>query len=126
MRYYKVLKQNGSPRVQGGPRWSLPGRYKRRRGGFSELRVGLWHTVVGDLVPCKNGLHIVTAAYVKHWHEPKCRVFEVELPKGVEKKRHGRQGNRKIIVRTARLIREVQKGSPEWVAFGGCFGSDVQ
>lgn len=115
--YYKVLNRRGCGPIEGRLRYSLPASRV-----FGDPKPGMWHTVVGDLRMCSNGLHIVTAANIEHWLGTRSpasrfrgrRLFVVELPKGVERRRD----KLKHCVRTLRLVREIKRGSPEWIALG--------
>ncbi len=120
MAYYKVLRRTGVPLVKAkNGRWSLP----------TNHRPGLWHTVFGSIIACRNGLHLATRQSVGYWcrgygHPNTNRVFVAEVPKGTDKvcksKDSGKQT--KIVVRTCRLVREVRRGSAEWITLGLPYG----
>lgn len=108
--FYKVLKADGTTPVA-HVAWSLP------KADWTPM----WHTVTGRLVPCKNGLHIIDnePAAVRRWiagpRTANRRLFVVEVyGSGL---RHGKRSDRKYVVRTARLVREIVRGTKEWKAF---------
>jgi hypothetical protein len=116
-KYYKALTHDGKGPFEKTTKFSLP----TRRGGV--LKPGLWHTVVGPLKMCRNGIHVATTRSIRRWgpntehgypaHLDR-RVFQVEVLKGTQRIR----GPYKICVRTMRVLREVHRESDEWIALG--------
>jgi hypothetical protein len=76
----------------------LDGR-KSRNGGTATWQKGRWKQVKGDLVPCRNGLHLVRGAQVLQWLGPDLWVAEYDG----EMIDHGD----KIVVRKARVVRHL-------------------
>jgi hypothetical protein len=85
MRLYKVLGENGIAHHGGYGCWSLP-----------NGKPGDWMTVFGELVPCKNGLHLCRRSNLIHWLGPAIYLAEHKGDKIVSKD--------KIVVRKARLL----------------------
>lgn len=112
--YYKILLANGRAPASKAP-WSLP--YKARN-AYS-YKPGMWHTVTTRLEMCHTGLHLVsTPEQIRHWLRLEWgattrRLFLAETRGRAI--RHGKQGPLgKYLVRTARLVREIKKGTKEW------------
>ncbi len=81
MKYYKILDKNREPYHGGSEQWP----YRK------------WHTVDGDLEPCKNGLHILRAKNVLiDWGGPV--LWEVEI------RGEKIELSDKIVAREAKLI----------------------
>jgi hypothetical protein len=88
--YYKVLAENGAAHHGGNGRWNLP----------KNGNPGRWKTVKGDLVPCRNGLHVCTREQLVHWLGP--AIYEVEVdPAEIL------DAGDKTVVRRARLLRRL-------------------
>ena len=85
MQHYKVLAENGEPHHGGTGTWPLPN-------GVA----GGWLEVTGELVPCKNGLHLCRPGDLIEWLGPVIYTAEYDG----EMIEH----NDKIVVRKARLI----------------------
>jgi hypothetical protein len=113
-KYYKVLTEKGQ-----GPfsmaTFSLPYLHTIYP---SRVIAGQWHTVVGELQQCQNGLHVTTPKSIFSWYRRGrgYRVFAVGLPPQVERARTN--DRTKAVFRTIRLTREVMPGSPEWLLLG--------
>lgn len=111
---YKVLRENGSAPYADVP-WSLP---RPHYPGSNVWTAGMWHTTVGPLRLCSSGLHLSDAATIKDWavnvvtySRTDFRVFVAEV-NGTATKHTGMTN--KWLCRTARLTREVLRGSDEW------------
>jgi hypothetical protein len=89
LKYYKVLQTDGTVVNGGSGQWPLP----------VDGKPGKWLSVTGKLVPCKNGLHVVTDKQLLDWLGP--AIFEVELWPGVTQI----DSDNKLVVRKARLTR---------------------
>src|SRR3989344_5863344 len=89
-RLYKVLNADGSCCHGGTGKWPLP-----------NGQPGAWLEVTGDLIPCRNGLHLCRAGDLIHWMGP--ALWEAEYEG--ESIRHE---DTKTVVRRARLIRRVE------------------
>ena len=87
--YFKVLDADGST-IYADSSWGLP------RGD----KPGRWEKAKGELVVCKNGLHLCRREDLIHWLGP--RIFEAEVGGGklIE-------SDQKVVVRKARLVREL-------------------
>jgi hypothetical protein len=85
---FKLTSSEGEPVHGGKGSWSLP------RG----KRPGAWREVKGELVPCRNGLHLLRAQDIGTWL---CEGVLWEVEAGTERIDHGD----KIVVRKARLVR---------------------
>ena len=66
---YKIVGPNGEPRNGGYGDWPLP----------SDSEPGEWRTVDGDLVPCRNGLHLTDAEHLHMWTTPGSMVYRAEV-----------------------------------------------
>lgn len=108
MRLYKILGDNGRPYHGGSGAWPLP----------TGDGPGEWLEVEGELVPCRNGLHLCRAGDVPFWAGP--RLYEAEHDG--ELVEHGSDSARdsKVVVRRARLTREV----PDWDRIARLFAAD--
>jgi hypothetical protein len=60
--YYKLSRTDGTT-LHGRPLWPE----------------GEWQEVEGDIVPCRNGLHVVTARQMLYWIRPLMIVWRVEI-----------------------------------------------
>lgn len=88
MTLYKLTSPKGEP-VHGGT-----GAWGRPRG-----RPGAWRSVTGDLVPCRNGLHLLRLDDIRRWLRVGV-LWEVEAgPERID-------DVDKIVVRRARLVRK--------------------
>lgn len=85
MTLYKITAADGSS-VHGGTGSWVPGE---------------WREVEGELVPCKNGLHLVEACDLIHWLVQDALIWEVEY----EGERVDERYN--VVVRKARVTRRV-------------------
>lgn len=70
-------------------------------GGSGQWTPGEWREVEGDLVPCRNGLHLVEARDLLNWLVQDGIVWEAEY----EGERV--DDRRKVVVRKARITRKV-------------------
>ena len=96
MKYYKVLKADGSCANGGSGEWFLP---TKKKDGTWEL--GKWMPrVKGKLEPCMNGYHICRPQDLAHWLDE--AIFEVEYKGRIVK------DNDKCVVREARLLRRIE------------------
>ncbi len=68
MDLYKIVGPAGECRNGGSGDWSLP----------TATEPGEWREVTGDIVPCRNGLHLATATQVPQWYSPGSVVYRVE------------------------------------------------
>ncbi len=60
MTLYKLTSADGSPVHGGTGSWPLP----------TDDAPGEWRSVKGKVVPCENGLHLLTVADIPRWlHE---------------------------------------------------------
>ena len=90
--YYKFLSDDGTPAHGGTGQWYLP----------VDNLPGEWMTPAsGELVPCENGYHLCTEAYLLDWlksalYIAECRGEMLVLESG-----------QKVVVREARLLRRV-------------------
>ena len=99
-KYYKVLLADGRSTHRSMP-WSLP------LGGVP----GEWHRVTGELELCGNGLHLTDAPAV--WWGYGMKIYETEY-EGVGQID---SDDSKVVVRAARLLREITDSS-ELAALG--------
>lgn len=89
-RYYKVTGPNGKAVWGGRGSWPLP----------VGDEPGEWLRVDGDIVACRNGLHVTDAAHLRRWAiDAGNLIFRVEIRGGVVVD-HGE----KAVVREARLL----------------------
>ena len=96
MKYYKVLKADGSCANGGNGFWFLP--TKKKDGTW---KPGKWMPrVKGKLEPCENGYHICRPKDLVHWLDE--AIFEVEYKGKIIK------DDDKCVVREARLLREIE------------------
>lgn len=96
MKYYKVLKADGSCANGGSGEWFLP--TKKKDGTY---KPGKWMPrVKGKLEPCMNGYHICRPQDLAHWLDE--AIFEVEYKGRIVK------DNDKCVVREARLLRRIE------------------
>ena len=87
MKYYKVLKDDGSCCNGGSGKWHLP----------KGKRPGKWMPKIdSELEPCANGYHLCRPQDLIHWLDE--AIFEVEFRGDVV------EGNDKVVVREARLL----------------------
>lgn len=113
--YYKILLANGKAPLSGA-QWSLP----TRKPKWSPAKPGMWHTVPGPLKMCSNGLHLVSVPeQIRYWLRLEWgrtrttrRLFLAEVDGKATRSGYG--SSRKYLVRTARLVREIKKGTKEW------------
>ena len=87
---FKVLDTDGRPVNGGKGTWPLP------RNG----KPGKWLKVEGPLVPCSNGLHLCRPDQLIEWLGPTLWIAEAGKERIVEPG--------KIVVRRARLLRQVE------------------
>jgi hypothetical protein len=87
-RYYKFLNLDGTT-PQGYGTWHLP----------KGKRPGKWMKVTGDLVPCKNGLHVMRLGDLLVWAAK--HLYEVEVRGEVL------PADDKVVARQARVLRKV-------------------
>jgi hypothetical protein len=87
-RYYKFLNLDGTT-PQGYGTWHLP----------KGKRPGKWMKVTGDLVPCKNGLHVMRLGDLLEWAAE--HLYEVEVRGEVL------PADDKVVARQARVLRKV-------------------
>ena len=87
--YYKWLRADGSTPIQGDKSWDLP------RDG----KPGAWREVEGELVACRNGLHVCTREQVIEWGGEV--LFECEVDGETV------EADDKVVCRRVRLVREV-------------------
>ena len=78
-----------------------PGRMATHVDGFTWPEPGTWLEVEGDLVPCRNGLHVVTVAQFWSWTAEELWLVEVDDAAGVI------DAGDKVVVRRARLMSRV-------------------
>src|SRR5689334_9626072 len=90
---YKVLV--GGYGTHQPMQWSLP------KGD----KPGDWHEAEGDLVLCRNGLHLTWDP--AHWWKPGCAIYEAEAD-GIAAED---DGECKLVCRRARIMREVTDAS---------------
>lgn len=91
---YKVLNLDGTPCHGGVGAWPLP---TQRADGWEP---GEWREVTGELVPCENGLHLcANERQLLKWLGS--AIFEAEYDG------EGLDGDDKVVVRRARLLRKV-------------------
>ena len=91
MKYYKVLKNDGSCVNGGSGKWHLPKRGKP----------GKWMPeIAGELELCANGYHICRPQDLVHWLDE--AIFEVEFDGEIV------EGDNKCVVRKARLVRKAK------------------
>ena len=91
MKYYKVLKNDGSCANGGSGKWHLPKRGKP----------GEWMPKIeGKLELCANGYHICQPQDLIHWLDE--AIFEVEFDGEIV------EDDDKCVVRKARLVRKVK------------------
>ena len=96
MKYYKVLKSDGSCVNGGTGRWYLP--KKKKDGTWTP---GKWMPEIeGKLEPCANGYHICRPTDLIHWLDE--AIFEVEYDGEIV------EDDNKCVVRKARLLRGVE------------------
>lgn len=88
--YLKVLGEHGQPVNGGRGQWPLP-----------DGRPGDWLKVEGELLPCRNGLHVCRGVQVLQWLGP---IWLVEPRRRTERIEH----TDKTVVREARLVSRVQ------------------
>ena len=107
-KYYKVLSAEGRAPIRHDV-WSLP-----VADFWAEAKPGMWHTVTGKIVPCRNGLHVVaTPRAIAYWlGRIDRRLFACDVRGEVIQ--HGRGVDLKYACRTVRLTHEVTRGSAEW------------
>ena len=108
--FYKILSQDGHSINGGNLQWSLP-----RKDGRKWIP-GEWHEFVGELRPCKSGLHLTIDPW-NTWYRWDARVFVAEH--GGECVDHGD----KIVCRKARLLRELR--CPRWLSEAGRFVASI-
>ena len=108
--FYKILSQDGHSINGGNLQWSLP-----RKDGRKWIP-GEWHEFVGELRPCKSGLHLTIDPW-NTWYRWGARVFVAEH--GGECIDHGD----KIVCRKARLLRELR--CPRWLSEAGRFVASI-
>ena len=84
--YYKVLAEDGSCHHGGRGAWTLP-----------NGKPGAWRSVKGDLVACRNGIHLCRREDLIHWLGP--AIFLAEAADGPVV-----DAGDKIVVRKARLV----------------------
>ena len=65
---YKVVGPNGEPVNGGHDDWPLPG----------ADAAGEWRAISGPLEACRNGLHLTSAADIKHWMTSGALVYRAE------------------------------------------------
>ncbi len=92
---YKVLNEDGSPYYGGIGVWPLP-----RRNDDGTWTPGEWIKVAGEVVPCRNGLHLCRENDLLEWLGP--AIYEAEH-KGELVETGG-----KVVVRQARLLRRLR------------------
>lgn len=81
--YYKVLREDRMPCHGGSGQWPSP---------------GVWREIEGDLVPCKNGLHVCTIEQLPYWLDFHTRyIWTVDIDGSVIKTMD------KVVVSRARL-----------------------
>ena len=91
MKYYKVLKNDGSCCNGGRGKWHLP----------KGKRPGKWMPKIeGELEPCANGYHLCRPQDLIHWLDE--AIFEVEFRGDVV------EDDDKIVVSEARLLCKVE------------------
>ena len=96
MKYYKVLKSDGSCVNGGKGKWHLP--KKKKDGTWTP---GKWMPEIeGELEPCENGYHICRPADLVHWLDE--AIFEVEYQGEIV------EDDNKCVIRKARLLRGVE------------------
>ena len=96
MKYYKVLKTDGSCVNGGSGKWHLP--KKKKDGTWTP---GKWMPEIeGELELCENGYHICRTADLVHWLDE--AIFEVEYDGEIV------EDDNKCVVRKARLLRGVE------------------
>jgi len=96
MKFYKVLKADGSCCNGGKGSWYLP--TKKKDGSWKS---GKWMPKVkGELEPCMNGYHICRPTDLIHWLDE--AIFEVEYKGKLVK------DSDKCVVREARLLRKIE------------------
>ena len=96
MKYYKVLKNDGSCVNGGSGKWYLP---KKQKDGT--WKPGKWMPKIdGRLEPCENGYHICRPSDLIHWLDE--AIFEVEYDGEIV------EDDEKCVVRKARLLRRVE------------------
>lgn len=96
MKYYKVLKNDGSCANGGSGKWHLP---KKLKDGT--WKPGKWMPKIdGELEPCKNGYHICRKKDLVHWLDD--AIFEVEYRGEII------EDDDKCVVREARLLCRVE------------------
>jgi len=99
MKYYKVLKADGSCCNGGIGKWHLP---KKRRDGT--WNPGKWMPRIdGELIPCENGYHICRSQDLVYWLDE--AIFEVEVKGKVV------EDDNKCVTRKARLLRKLETWS---------------
>ena len=84
--YYKVLGKNRMPCHGGEGQWPSP---------------RTWHEVGGELIPCQNGLHVVTKGHLVEWLGEEIWKVEVDKNEMVV-------CEDKIVVRRARLVKRLR------------------
>lgn len=95
---FKVTYPDGSPCNGGQGRWPVPRQDRRRRSGY---RPGTWRWVDGEIVPCRNGLHLVRAHQVALWLQQECTLWLAEVAPDAARVEH----RDKLVVSGARLVR---------------------
>jgi len=96
MKYYKVLKADGSCCNGGTGKWYLP---KKQKDG--SWKPGRWMPEIeGKLIPCKNGYHICRPQDLIEWLDE--AIFEVEYKGEII------EAGNKCVVRKARLLCKVE------------------
>jgi len=97
--YYKVLSADGLSIHGGDLQWSLP--TLKKDGTY---KPGRWHTITGEVVVCRNGIHLTTEP--GRWYTKDCVCYAAE-GKGAS----DNEGD-KTAFRSARLLHPV--AHPQW------------
>jgi hypothetical protein len=102
-RLFKVLDIDGACLHGGKGKWSLPSQDNRT------WVPGDWRTVEGELIPCKNGLHLCGPEDLLGWMGP--AVYEVEYEGEII------VTDNKVVVRKARLLRKLDWDKTKMMLF---------
>jgi hypothetical protein len=94
VKLFKVLGQTGEACHGGSGTWPLP----------QGNEPGEWMHITGTLELCRNGLHLTDKPL--KWWQPDARLFEVEVASDAEVVGSLTDGDHKVAVNAARLVRE--------------------
>lgn len=97
-RLYKVLASGRSPMASNRMKWSLPKLVGKT------WKPGRWHSVEGELVRCRNGLHLTDSPPQRAHEKNDPEIYEVE----VEGELQGPFGD-EWVARKVRLVRRLSK-----------------